>query len=62
MRLFIKGNKITIFFKFYQYTHHLRGVIVGILLKILPHGLSKQNFFMLKVGTKYFSTIKVKLV
>jgi hypothetical protein len=41
MRLFKKGNKITFFFKFYQYTHHLRGVMVGILLKILPH--AKRN-------------------
>ena len=43
MRLFKKGNKITFIFKFYQYTHHLRGVMVGILLKILPHALTDDN-------------------
>jgi hypothetical protein len=42
MRLFKKGNKITFLFKFDQYTYHLRGVMVGILLKILPHVIEQD--------------------
>ena len=55
MRLFKKGNKITFFFKFYQYTHHLRGVMVGILLKILPHAIMEE--FLLLRTKKPFSSI-----
>ena len=59
MRLFKKGNKITFLFKFDQYTYHLRGVMVGILLKILPHGggqiLLMRVKFTLLGGQYYFN-------